>query len=97
LAKRVAPVESDQRRDGDVAPIAKLLPQTVVHEKVVALVLLLAICFVVGLIVRTQPGQRLGDWVRRYILDRIPGFSLVRGMTRQFVGDKEGRYSNQLW
>jgi len=70
-------------------PIAKLLPETVVHEKVVALILLLAICFVVGLLVRTQPGQRLGDWVRRHILDRIPGFSLVHGMTRQLIGVKE--------
>ncbi len=70
-------------------PIAKLLPETVVHEKVVALILLLAICFVVGLIVRAQPGQRLGDWVRRHILDRIPGFSLVHGMTRQLIGVKE--------
>ncbi len=70
-------------------PIAKLLPETVVHEKVVALILLLAICFVVGLLVRTQPGQRLGDWVRRHILDRIPGFSLVHGMTRQLIGEKE--------
>lgn len=38
-------------------PIAKLLPQAVVHEKVVALGLLLVICFVVGLIIRTQPGE----------------------------------------
>jgi len=70
-------------------PIAKLLPETVVHEKVVALILLLAICFVVGLLIRTQRGQRLGDWLSQHILDRIPGFSLVRGMTRQLIGEKE--------
>ncbi len=70
-------------------PLAKLLPETVVHEKVVALGLLLVICFVVGLLVRTGPGQRLGRWLRQHILDRIPGFSLMRGMTRQFAGDKE--------
>jgi len=70
-------------------PIAKLLPETVVHEKVVALGLLLVICFVVGLLIRTRSGRRFGDWLSQHVLDRIPGFSLMRGMTRQLAGDKE--------
>jgi uncharacterized membrane protein len=49
---------------------------------------LLAICFVVGLLIRTEPGRRFGDWLSQHILDRIPGFSLVRGMTRQLAGKK---------
>ena len=69
-------------------PIAKLLPQTIVHEKVVALGLLLLICFVVGLITRTRSGQRVGHWISENILNRIPGFALIRGVTRQFTGDK---------
>jgi uncharacterized membrane protein len=69
-------------------PIAKLLPQWFVHEKVVALVLLLVICFVVGLLIRTGPGRRFGDWLCQHILDRIPGFSLMRRMTRQLAGKK---------
>ena len=70
-------------------PIAKLLPQWFVHERVAALVLLLVICFVVGLFIRTRPGQRIGHWLAGHIFDRIPGFSLMRGMTRQLAGDKE--------
>jgi uncharacterized membrane protein len=70
-------------------PIAKLLPQRIVHEKISAILLLLLICFVVGLLTRTQLGQRLGHWILENILDRIPGFALIRGMTRQFVGNKE--------
>lgn len=73
-------------------PIAKLLPQWVVHEKVTALVLLLLICFVVGLLIRTRLGQRLGEWIADHILGRIPGFSLMRGMTRQLAGE-EGEQS----
>ena len=69
-------------------PIAKLLPQTIVHEKVVALGLLLLICFVVGLITRTRSGQRAVHWITENILRRIPGFALIRGVTRQFTGDK---------
>jgi uncharacterized membrane protein len=69
-------------------PIARLLPQWFVHEKVAALVLLLVICFVVGLLIRTGPGLRFGDWLSQHILDRIPGFSLMRGITRQLAGKK---------
>ncbi len=70
-------------------PIAKLLPETVVHEKIVALVLLLAICLVVGLLTRTRLGMRIGHWITQHIFDRIPGFAVMRGMTRQFAGNKE--------
>jgi uncharacterized membrane protein len=38
-------------------PIAKLVPQTIVHDNFVALALLLAICFVTGLLIRTKFGQ----------------------------------------
>ena len=69
-------------------PIAKLLPQWVVHEKVTALVLLLLICFAVGLFIRTGPGKRIGQWIMQHILDRIPGFAVMRGMTRQLAGEK---------
>jgi uncharacterized membrane protein len=70
-------------------PIAKLLPQRIVHEKIAAMLLLLVICFVVGLLVRTRPGKQVGEWLSGHILDRIPGFSLVRGMTRQLAGKKD--------
>jgi uncharacterized membrane protein len=39
---------------GMLQPIAKLLPQTVVHDNVVALGLLVLICFMTGLLVRTH-------------------------------------------
>jgi uncharacterized membrane protein len=54
----------------------------------VALGLLLLICFLVGLITRTRSGQRVGHWISENVLSRIPGFALVRGVTRQFTGDK---------
>jgi len=78
-------------------PIAKLLPQTIGHEKVVALGLLLLICFLVGLITRTRSGQRAVHWISETILSRIPGFALVRGVTRQLTGDKaEGLFQPAL-
>jgi uncharacterized membrane protein len=72
-----------------LVPIVKLLPQTVVHERIVALLLLLLICFGVGLLIRTEAGKRIGDWLEKHLLGRLPGFSIVRGMIRQFAGEKE--------
>jgi uncharacterized membrane protein len=70
-------------------PIAKLVPQKFVHHDIVALCLLILICFAVGLVIRTDMGRRIGDWLEQHLLGRLPGFSLIRGMIRQFAGDKD--------
>jgi len=69
-------------------PIAKLLPQTIVHEKITALILLLLICFFVGLLVRLGPIQRVREWLAQHIFERLPGFGLMRSMGRQLAGQK---------
>ena len=70
-------------------PIAKLVPQKFVHHDIVALCLLVLICFLVGLVIRTELGKRIGDWLEQHLLGRLPGFSIVRGMVRQFAGAKD--------
>jgi len=70
-------------------PLAKLLPQTLVHPNVVAFCLLVLICFAVGLLIRTRLGQRIGDWLEHHFLGRIPGFSIVNSMIRQLAGAKD--------
>ena len=75
-------------------PIAKMVPQQIVHPDMVALCLLIAICFTVGLLTRTRFGQQIGDWLDEHVLGRIPGFRLIRGMIRQFAG-KRGEQSFQ--
>src|SRR5262245_38919556 len=70
-------------------PIAQLVPQNYVHRDVVALCVLVLICFGVGLLIRTGIGRRIGDWLERHLLGPLPGFSIIRGMVRQLAG-KEG-------
>ena len=70
-------------------PIAKLVPQRFVHQDVVGLCLLVLICFGVGLLIRTELGKRVGDWLEQHLLGRLPGFSIVRGMIGQFAGEKD--------
>jgi uncharacterized membrane protein len=70
-------------------PIAKMLPQGVVHDDLVALALLLLICFVTGLLMRTRPVQRFAQRLERQTLERVPGYTLLRGLTRQLAGKDE--------
>src|SRR5215813_12228450 len=70
-------------------PIAKLVPQKFVHHDIVALCLLILICFGVGLLIRTRVGHLIGDWLEQHLLGKIPGFLLIRGMVRQFAGKKD--------
>jgi uncharacterized membrane protein len=68
-------------------PIAKSLPQSIVHEDLVALALLVILCFAVGVIIRTRPGHHAREWFAKYLFERIPGFALLRSMARQMAGD----------
>ena len=70
-------------------PIAKLVPQRFLHHDVVALCLLVLICFGVGLLIRTELGKRFGDWLEQHLLGRLPGFSIIRGMIGQFAGKED--------
>jgi uncharacterized membrane protein len=70
-------------------PAARLLPESVAHEDLAAFVLLLVICFVIGLMMRTQTARRFSQWQEQRIFERIPGYKLLRAMTRQLAGKKE--------
>jgi len=72
-------------------PIAKLVPQGIVHDNLVALALLLVICFVTGLLIRTRFGQCLGQWLEQRVLDRVPGYMLLRALTLRLAGREEGQ------
>src|SRR5207237_10219141 len=71
-------------------PIAKLVPQGIVHENLVALALLLVICFVTGLLIRTRFGQCLGQWLEQRVLDRGASYMLLRAITMSVHGGREG-------
>jgi uncharacterized membrane protein len=49
-----------------------------------AILLILLLCFAAGVLIRTQLGTRLHEWLEQTILNRIPGFSLVKNLTSRF-------------
>jgi len=56
----------------------------------VAILLILAACFVTGLAMRTQIGIRFGELVERFGLNRLPGYTLLKSLTQSFSGVQEG-------
>jgi uncharacterized membrane protein len=50
---------------------------------------LIVVCFLAGLAVRTGPGLRAKNALERNLLERIPGYALVRGLAARVAGKQE--------
>lgn len=71
-------------------PIATHLPAGLPLPEIMALVIVVAACFFAGVIVRTRPGRRLKEEIDRRLLERIPGYTLIRGLAGRITGQEEG-------
>ena len=76
-----------------VRPLAKLLPEWLPAEHMLSLFLVLAVCFLIGLAVRTSGGLALWSRIENSVFHRIPGYDLFRGFTHRLAGDAE----NTAW
>ena len=55
------------------------------------------VCLVAGFVVRTGPGLRAKNALERSVFEKIPGYALVRGLTRRVSGDEgEGAFQPAL-
>jgi uncharacterized membrane protein len=77
-----------------VAPMAEMLPAEriggVIVADGVAVVALLALCFLAGLLVGTRPGHAMAQRLERMVLRKMPGFSLIKSASHSLAGLKEG-------
>jgi uncharacterized membrane protein len=76
-----------------VQPLTRLVPEWFPAEGVLSLLLVLLVCFLVGVAVRTRAGQAIGRRIDTGILERIPGYSLIRSLTQQLAGQSR----EQAW
>lgn len=72
-----------------VRPLARLLPRSFPAEQVISFIAVLLLCILVGVVLRTSWGAKAGAAVEKLLLQRIPGYRVVRGMTRQMAGVTE--------
>ena len=50
------------------------------------LLLVLALCVVIGASVGTRIGQGWRSWIERTVFEKIPGYALIRSLTHQMAG-----------
>ena len=72
---------------GLVRPLAALLPDWMPAEDFLSLLLLLALCFLVGVALRTRFGRAAREWVEKSLFQRIPGYAVFRGLAEQLSGE----------
>src|SRR5262249_1285773 len=70
-----------------VRPLPKLLPEWLPAERVLSLLLVLVVCFLLGLVVRTGTGRVMWQRVESSLCQKIPGYSLFRSLAHQLSGD----------
>jgi uncharacterized membrane protein len=66
-----------------VKPVSSHLPPEAAHPRIIAVLLLLALCFAVGAILRTAIGQQIERELEDKVLSRLPGYKTLRGVAQQ--------------
>ena len=71
-----------------VRPFAQLLPDWLPAEQALSLLLVLFICFLIGVAVRARAGRAIRARIERGFLEKIPGYALFRSLTQQVAGEE---------
>jgi uncharacterized membrane protein len=71
---------------GIVHPLAALLPKWLPAEKLLSLLLVLIVCFLIGVFVRIPAVQKTRQRIEKSFFERIPGYGLFRSLTQQLAG-----------
>jgi len=75
-------------------PIAVLLQEggleKVANPLLVALVLLAGASFIIGVIMQSQTGRQIGQWIEKNTVQRLPIYNALKRLTRGFAGTEEG-------
>jgi hypothetical protein len=74
-------------------PVTAQIAETMLSLQIIASVIRIAVCFIAGIIVHTGPGRRAQLAVERDLLNRIPGYALVRGLAARM----SGRHENDMF
>src|SRR5688572_20750306 len=80
-----------------VQPFAALLPNWIPAQGLFSLLLVLALCCLVGIAVRTRLGRAVRERLEVVFFERLPGYGLLRSLTQRLAGDtNEGAWRPAL-
>jgi uncharacterized membrane protein len=74
---------------GVLRPIAKLLPEWLPAGAILALLLVLLVCFLVGLVTSTRSGKAIRRRIEHAVFEKVPGYTLFRSLTQRLAGESE--------
>src|SRR5688572_21821488 len=72
-----------------VQPFAALLPNWIPAQGLFSLLLVLALCCLVGIAVRTRVGRLVRERMEVVFFERLPGYGLLRSLTQRLAGDRD--------
>ena len=78
-----------------ILPFAEMMPVQEISgfyiADVLAVLIILLVCLLIGLAARTSIGKQIGTSVEKNILSKIPGYSIVKSLTRGFSSTKRNQ------
>jgi uncharacterized membrane protein len=72
-----------------VHPLAALLPDWIPAQELLSLVLVLMVCLLVGVAVRTRRGRAIRERMEKAFFERLPGYGLLRSLTHRLAGNTD--------
>ena len=72
---------------GLVRPLAQLLPPWLPADNILSLLMVLSICFLIGLAIRAPKGRAIRERIEKSLFERIPGYALIRSLTQRLAGE----------
>lgn len=73
-----------------LGPVTALLPASLLGlRELVAVLTVVVLCFATGLAMRTRLGHRMLRGFERRVLEKIPGFGVMRGAMRRVSGQSD--------
>jgi uncharacterized membrane protein len=72
-----------------VRPFAAMVPDWIPAEGLFSLVLVLVLCFLVGIAVRTRTGRAVRERMEVLFFERLPGYGLLRSLTQRLAGNTD--------
>src|SRR5689334_19075414 len=80
-----------------VRPLTVFVPEWLPAEKFLSLLLVLVVCALIGVGVRTRVGRNLRERVEKSLFDRLPGYALFKSLTQRLAGEeREGAWKPAL-
>ncbi|MGD8522909.1 MAG: DUF502 domain-containing protein, partial [Desulfobacterales bacterium] len=73
--------------------IAKGQFQEIVAD-VLVIAIILAVCFLVGVVIKTKAGQFIQDNLEKRILQMAPGYPTIKSVVMQFIGKEKSPFSS---